>query len=136
MWGELALGKLVAGPDAMSPMVEPFVDVEAGADVAEKVRRRLSHFINRKVEAAFEPLIAMKNDEAITGLARGVAFRLIESLGVIPRSAIGDDVKALDQDARSMLRKHGVRFGQFTIFQHLMLKPAPTRLRLVLWSSG
>jgi len=27
-----------------------------------------------------------------------------------------------------------VRFGQFTIFQHLMLKPAPTRLRLVLWS--
>ncbi len=134
MWGELALGKLVAGPDAMSPMVEPFVDVEAGADVAEKVRRRLSHFINRKVEAAFEPLIAMKNDEAITGLARGVAFRLIESLGVIPRSAIGDDVKALDQDARSMLRKHGVRFGQFTIFQHLMLKPAPTRLRLVLWS--
>ncbi|MCO4825756.1 helicase-related protein [Amylibacter sp.] len=134
MWGELALGKLVAGPDAMSPMVEPFVDVEAGADVAEKVRRRLSHFINRKVEAAFEPLIAMKNDEAITGLARGVAFRLIESLGVIPRSVIGDDVKALDQDARSMLRKHGVRFGQFTIFQHLMLKPAPTRLRLVLWS--
>ncbi len=134
MWGELALGKLVAGADAMSPMVEPFVDVEAGEDVAEKVRRRLSHFINRKVEAAFEPLIAMKNDEAITGLARGVAFRLIESLGVIPRSVIADDVKVLDQDSRSMLRKHGVRFGQFTIFQHLMLKPAPTRLRLVLWS--
>ncbi|MBE9477561.1 MAG: disulfide oxidoreductase, partial [Proteobacteria bacterium] len=25
-------------------------------------------------------------------------------------------------------------FGQYTIFHHLMLKPAPTRLRLVLWS--
>ncbi len=33
-----------------------------------------------------------------------------------------------------MLRKHGVRFGQFTIFMPLLLKPAPTRLRLVLWS--
>jgi ATP-dependent RNA helicase SUPV3L1/SUV3 len=27
-----------------------------------------------------------------------------------------------------------VRFGQYTIFQPLLLKPAPTRLRLVLWS--
>lgn len=134
MWGEHAVGKMVAGADALSPMVEPFVDTEAGEDVAEKVRRRLSHFVNRKIEAAFEPLIAMKNDEAVVGLARGVAFRLVESLGVIPRSVIADDVKALDQDARSLLRKHGVRFGQFTIFQHLMLKPAPTRLRLVLWS--
>jgi ATP-dependent RNA helicase SUPV3L1/SUV3 len=26
-----------------------------------------------------------------------------------------------------------VRFGQFTIFQPALLKPAPTRLRLVLW---
>jgi ATP-dependent RNA helicase SUPV3L1/SUV3 len=32
-----------------------------------------------------------------------------------------------------LLRKHGVRFGQFTIFLPLLLKPAPTRLRLVLW---
>ena len=33
-----------------------------------------------------------------------------------------------------MLRKHGIRFGQFTVFMPLLLKPAPTRLRLVLWS--
>lgn len=33
-----------------------------------------------------------------------------------------------------MLRKHGVRFGQYNIFMQLLLKPAPTRLRLVLWS--
>jgi len=29
---------------------------------------------------------------------------------------VAEDVKALDQDARSLLRKHGVRFGQFTVF--------------------
>ena len=43
-------------------------------------------------------------------------------------------MKALDQDGRASLRKHGVRFGQYTVFQPLLLKPAPTRLRLVLWS--
>src|SRR5690606_33589184 len=33
-----------------------------------------------------------------------------------------------------VLRKHGIRFGQYTIFLPALLKPAPTRLRLVLWS--
>ncbi len=134
MWGESAVGKLVAGADAMSPMIEVFVDEEAGAEVVQKVQRRLGHFMERKINAAFEPLIALGKDEAVNGLARGVAFRLVESLGVIPRSVIANDVKDLDQDARGMLRKHGVRFGQYTVYQQLMLKPAPTRLRLVLWS--
>ncbi len=134
MWGENAVGKLVAGVDILTPQFEVFVDEEAGADVAEKVRRRLSHFFERQIAALFEPLLALKNDEAVTGLARGLAFRLVEALGVLPRMEVIEDVKGLDQDARALLRKHGVRFGQYTIFQQLMLKPAPTRLRLVLWS--
>ncbi len=134
MWGSSAVGKLVAGGEAMKPGVEAFVDEEAGFDVAEKVRRRLQHFIDRKVATQFEPLLAMSRDEALAGLARGFAFRLVEGLGVLPRDVVGEDVKALDQEARSVLRKHGVRFGQFTIFLPLLLKPAPTRLRLVLWS--
>ncbi len=134
MWGSSAVGKLVKGAEALKPLVEPFVDEEAGFDVAEKVRRRLQHFIDRKIAAAFEPLLAMGRDEALTGLARGFAFRLSEALGVIPRDGLADEVKALDQDARGVLRKHGVRFGQYTIFLPLLLKPAPTRLRLLLWS--
>lgn len=134
MWQTTAVGKLIAGPEAMRPQVEPFVDEDAGVEVAEKVRRRLQHFIDRRVAAQFEPLLAMSRDEALTGLARGFAFRLVESLGVLPRDQVGEDVKALDQESRAVLRKHGVRFGQFTVFLPLLLKPAPTRLRLVLWS--
>ncbi|MBP7001840.1 MAG: hypothetical protein KBB57_09900 [Amaricoccus sp.] len=133
MWGEHAVGRLVAGADALSPQVTPFVDEDAAPEIAEKVRRRLGHWIDRKVAALFAPLIAMRDDEALTGMARGIAFRLVEGMGVLPRPAVADDVKALDQDGRSSLRKHGVRFGQHTLFQPLMLKPAPTRLRLVLW---
>ena len=134
MWGTIAVGKLIAGPEPMRPSVEAFVDEEAGPDVADKVRRRMQHFIDRKVAAQFEPLAAMSRDESLTGLARGFAFRLVEGLGVLSRDAVNDDVKALDQEARGVLRKHGVRFGQFTIFLPALLKPAPTRLRLVLWS--
>jgi ATP-dependent RNA helicase SUPV3L1/SUV3 len=134
MWGTTAVGKLVKGADALRPQIEAFVDEEAGSDVAEKVRRRLQHFIDRKIAAHFEPLHAMSRDEGLTGLARGFAFRLVEAMGVLPREAVADEVKALDQDARGMLRKHGIRFGQYTIFLPALLKPAPTRLRLVLWS--
>jgi ATP-dependent RNA helicase SUPV3L1/SUV3 len=134
MWGDQAVGKLVKGADALKPGVEAFVDEEAGPDVAQKVERRLQHFIDRKIAALFEPLQNMSRDETLTGLARGLAFRLVESLGVIPRAVVAQDVKSLDQDARGLLRKHGVRFGQFTLFMPLLLKPAPTRLRLVLSS--
>ena len=134
MWGTIAVGKLVAGPEATRPTVEAFVDEDAGQEVMDKVRRRMQHFIDRKVAALFEPLLAMSRDETLVGLARGFAFRLVEGLGVLTRESVADDVKALDQDSRSALRKHGVRFGQFTIFLPLLLKPAPTRLRLVLWS--
>ncbi len=132
MWGEHAVGKLVKGDDALKPKVQAFVDDEAGADVAEKVARRLQHFIDRKVAALFEPLIGIQKDEALGGLARGLGFQLVEAMGIIPRDRVAQDVKALDQEARGLLRKHGVRFGQFTIFLPALLKPAPTRLRLVL----
>ncbi|MDF9304827.1 helicase-related protein [Tritonibacter mobilis] len=134
MWGEHAVGKLVAGADALSPQIEVFVDETAGPDVAQKVERRLQHFISRKVQALFEPLIALQKDEALTGLARGFAFRMVEALGILPRAGVAQEVKDLDQDARGALRKHGIRFGQFTIFMPALLKPAPTRLRLLLWS--
>ena len=134
MWGNHALGKLVAGPDPLKPQVVAFVDDEAGSDVADKVKRRLQHFIDRKIATLFEPLLTIQRDETLTGLARGFGFQLVEAMGIIPRSAVADAVKALDQEARAALRKHGVRFGQFTVFMPLLLKPAPTRLRLVLWA--
>ncbi len=138
MWGEYAVGKLVAGAEPLKPVVEVFVDEAAGPDVEQKVQRRLQHFIDRKVAALFEPLLNLSRDEELSGLAKGFAFRMVEALGVLPRTGVAQEVKDLDQDARGALRKHGIRFGQFTIFMPLLLKPAPTRLRLVLWalSSG
>jgi ATP-dependent RNA helicase SUPV3L1/SUV3 len=134
MWGEHAVGRLVAGPDPLSPTVQPFVDEDAAPEIGERVARRLQHWVDRQIAARFEPLLALRADETLQGMARGIAFRLVEALGVIPRADVADDVKAIDQDGRASLRKHGVRFGQFSVFIPALLKPAPTRLRLVLWS--
>ena len=134
MWGDQAIGRLAKGDDALKPKVVAFVDEVAGPDVAAKVERRLQHFVDRRIATLFEPLTKMRADESLTGLARGFAFQMIEAMGILPRADVAGDVKALDQDARATLRKHGIRFGQYTIFMAALLKPAPTRLRLVLWS--
>ena len=134
MWGDQAIGKMIAGDDIMHPKVVAFVDNEAGTEVLGKVERRLQHFVDRKVSVLFEPLLNLQKDGEITGLAKGFGFQLYESLGILRRQNVSKEVKSLDQDARSLLRKHGVRFGQFTVFMPLLLKPAPTRLRLILWA--
>jgi ATP-dependent RNA helicase SUPV3L1/SUV3 len=134
MWGADAVGRLEPGPDQLSPKVRAFVEEDGDPAVAEKVARRLSHWIDRRTKALFEPLTALRDDPALAGLARGVAFQLVEALGVIPRRQIADDVKQLDQESRALLRKHGVRFGQHHVFMPALLKPAPTRFRILLWS--
>ena len=134
MWGDQAVGKLISGDDIMHPKVVAFVDSEAGTEVLNKVERRLQHFVDRKVSVLFEPLMTLHKDGELTGLAKGFGFQLFESLGILRRQNVLAEVKSLDQDARALLRKHGVRFGQFTVFMPMLLKPAPTRLRLVLWA--
>ncbi|MEM6623424.1 MAG: helicase-related protein [Pseudomonadota bacterium] len=136
MWGQDAVGRIVKGDKPLEPGVKGFVDDMAEAAVAEKVERRLRHWLHRRIQALFEPLIAMQADEETKGLARGVAFAVAEGFGIVPRGQIAQDVKSLEQTDRALLRKHGVRFGQHFIFMPALLKPAPTRMRLLLWSLG
>ncbi len=134
MWGEYAVGKLVAGSGIYDPDVEAFVDEEAGQEARRQVERRLKAYIGQKISIHCAALLELKNDEAITGLARGVAYRIYESFGVVPRLKIADDVKSLTQESRKCLRVHGVRFGQHAIFVSSVLKPESTRIRLLLWA--
>ncbi len=134
VWDESAVGRIVKGDDPLAPKIQAFVDDTAEPAVVEKIERRLGHWIHRRIAQQLEPLIGMRDDEAVTGLARGVAFQLVEAMGVIPRRQIADDVKALAQEERALLRKHGVRFGQHTIFLPALLKPKPAQLRLLLWA--
>ena len=134
LWGESVIGQLVKGTDILKPSCRVFVDEGITLELSTKITRRLEHFILRKIASSFELLLNLSKDEALTGAAKGLAFQLVEKLGVIPREKIIEEVKALEQEDRGKLRKHGVRFGQFTVFIPLLLKPLPTSLRLVLTS--
>ena len=70
----------------------------------------------------------------VTGLARGLGFRLVEGLGILARGPHDDDIRNIDQEGRKSLRQFGVRFGMGSVFIRELLKPAAADLRLALWA--
>ncbi|MBI1213186.1 MAG: disulfide oxidoreductase [Alphaproteobacteria bacterium] len=79
-----------------------------------------------------EPAAVTK--QPLKGMARGLAFRLYENLGSVPRIAIVRDLRAIDQAERAPLRRLGVRFGAFSVFLPALVKPAAARLKALLWA--
>jgi ATP-dependent RNA helicase SUPV3L1/SUV3 len=134
IWKSHAVGRLTGSENLLKPRVETLADEQVSAPDREAVQMRLSKFVSRHIAGLLAPLVSLAEAEDITGIARGIAFQIIEALGVLPREQIADEVKSLGQDDRAVLRKHGVRFGAFHIFIPTILKPAPTSLRLLLWA--
>lgn len=133
-WLGQAVAKLVAGPDALSPNLILLADEQLTGPARDKVDARLALWVKAHVETLLKPLIDVRDATDVEGIARGIAFQLVEALGVLERQHVADEVKALDQPMRATLRKHGVRFGAYHIFLPLLLKPAPSGLIAQLWA--
>ncbi len=132
-WQGHAVGRLAAADARYRPRAEVIADdVLAPAD-RDMVRERLQKFAGRHIAGLAEPLMKLEEADGLEGITRGIAYRLAENYGVLPRDGVAEDVKQLSQEDRAKLRALGVRFGAFTLFLPALLKPAATDLRLVLW---
>ncbi|MBM3520321.1 MAG: hypothetical protein FJX63_06080, partial [Alphaproteobacteria bacterium] len=133
VWNHATVGRAEAGPSPLKPRADVVAGDQLTGPAREEVQARLQKFLDRHVAATLEPLIKLEEAEGLDGLARGIAFRLVETFGVLPREQVAEEVKSLSQDDRGKLRAHGVRFGAFHLFVPALLKPAATELRLLLW---
>ena len=132
-WNGHAVGTIKPGDHALRPQVEVIaVDVLQSA-IRDEVKERLQKFVGRHIATTLEPLLKLEEAEGFEPQARGMAFRLVEAFGVLPREQVIEEVKGLSQDDRAKLRSLGARFGAFHIFLPALLKPAATELRLLLW---
>ena len=133
-WQGAAVAKLVEGDDALKPRFILLADEALPAPQRERAQARIDLWLTHHLETLLKPLFDLRAAETLTAPARGLAFRLSENLGIIERTEIADEVKALDQDARAGLRTLGVRFGAYHIYVPLLLKPAPSALVAMLWA--
>jgi ATP-dependent RNA helicase SUPV3L1/SUV3 len=133
-WTGDAVAKLVAADDALHPRLRIISDERLSGAPRESVQTRLDLWLKTHIEKLLGPLFDLNKAEDITGIGRGIAFQLIEALGVLERSKIAAEMKDLDQPSRAALRKYGVRFGAYHIYVPPLLKPAARALASLLWA--
>ncbi len=133
-WTGDAVAKLVAADDALHPRIRIIADDRLAGAPREAVQARLDLWLKTHIEKLLGPLFGLSKAEDITGIGRGIAFQLVEALGVLERSKISAEMKDLDQASRATLRKYGVRFGAYHIYFPGLLKPAARALASLLWA--
>jgi ATP-dependent RNA helicase SUPV3L1/SUV3 len=133
-WTGDAVAKLVAADDVLHPRIRIISDERLSGAAREAVQTRLDLWLKTHIEKLLGPLFDLAKAEDITGIARGIAFQLIEALGVLERAKIAAEMKDLDQPSRASLRKYGVRFGAYHIYVPALLKPAARALASLLWA--
>ncbi|MDE5455238.1 helicase [Bradyrhizobium sp. CSA112] len=133
-WTGDAVAKLVAADDALHPRLRIIADDRLSGASREAVQTRLDLWLKTHIEKLLGPLFGLSKAEDIAGIGRGIAFQLVEALGVLERSKISAEMKDLDQASRATLRKYGVRFGAYHIYFPGLLKPAARALASLLWA--
>ncbi len=133
VWSGTPVGRITVGDHPLRPKAEVISDDVLQGQARDDVRERLQKFVQRQLQSVLEPLFRLEDAEGFEPQARGMAFRLVEAFGVLPRETVVEEVKALSQEDRAKLRGLGARFGAFHIFLPALLKPAATDLRILLW---
>jgi len=128
------VAKLTSGDEILRPGTVLLADAQLSEQAKDVVTARLQRFVNHYVATVLKPLDDLAHADDLEGLAKGLAFRLVEGLGVLFRRDVAEDVKALDQEARGSLRRYGVRFGAYHVFMPALLKPAPAEMITLLWA--
>ena len=133
LWHGNSVGRVHSGDHPLRPRAEVIADELLPSQVREEVRERLQKFLSRHLASLLEPLFKLEEAEGFDAETRGMAFRIVEAFGVLPREPLATEIKNLSQECRAKLRSFGVRFGAYHLFLPALLKPAASDLRLLLW---
>ena len=131
LWKGAEVGRLGAGESSIAPLLEPLTSELLDPPLREQVRRRLQAFLDAYMRRTLGPLLDLR-DASLGGVARGVAFALVEGLGSVSRAAVADLVRSLDTDTRRDLSRLGLTLGRHTLYLNALLRPEAMRLRVAL----
>ena len=133
LWRGTGIARLSAGAAALAPGIEIDAGDALGRDRLERVRARLSAWLNTHLATGLAPLHELA-EAGFAGAARGLAFQLVEALGSVRRRAAGPLLADIGPRDRRAMRRLGVRFGIEAIYLPALIKPRAARLRALLWS--
>lgn len=128
------IATLQAGPRVLEPRLLLLADETLAGIHREMAETRLALWIKNHIQKLLGALFALEAPEGLSGIGRGIAFQVAENLGILDRTVVANDVRSLDQNARSELRKLGLRFGANHVFAPALMKPGPRSLAAQLYA--
>jgi len=143
-WRGIAIARVEKGAGILAPkaVVNPTPMLQG--DILAQVQARLDRWLADHVGEILAPLLALQEavngakdtegKDVIDGMARGIAFQMLEKLGTIPRGMIARDFRGVEREGRFQMKQLGIWLGSASLYIPSLLKPAPARLRLFLWA--
>jgi ATP-dependent RNA helicase SUPV3L1/SUV3 len=132
LWRGAPLAKLQAGDNLLSPGIEILPSEFLDGPAQARVRRRLTQWLESHLRNRLAPLFALR-EAPLQGAARGLAFQVVERLGLCPRRFCAAQVGALSKADRAELKKCGVAVGSESCFLQGLARDRDGSLRATLW---
>lgn len=120
-----ALTARVTSDDPFAPRVRLLGEL-GPAPARERAQRRIEAWLASEAGRALRDLRRLRQaveNGTLTGLPRGLAFRLIEAGGVLPRAEVERDLAALSQHERRTVKTFAIRVGAHSVWLPGVLKP-------------
>jgi len=115
----------IAGGEPFAPRVR--LIGEFGAEPQrERAARRLEAFAAAEATRRLSALKHLKEaieDGRLKGLARGLAYQLVDEHGAVDRRDADQRIRLLSRNERRTLKALGVRFGAFSLYLPSLLEP-------------
>ena len=132
-WRGEFVGRLEPGDTPLKPKVVALDSDFLDGAQRERVRKRLADWFDRHRRNKLAQLFTLA-DADLPARARGLAFQLVEALGVIDRADVATHVRELTKDERKQLSQLGVRIGRQSLWLPAMLHPRALKMKALLTS--
>ncbi|MEC9346335.1 MAG: helicase-related protein [Pseudomonadota bacterium] len=130
-WRGAGIGRLQAGDHVLRPRIRVAASDQLEGKPLERVRERVDLWLEHQIASLLRPLVGLE-ELPFSPAGRGIAFQLVERLGVLPRSQVAEQLRRLDPKDHGRFKYRGVHVGRFSIHCPALLKPEATRWRIVL----
>lgn len=133
-WEGAIVATLEPGHTALKPRVVLQADEQITPTAWSRAESRVQEWVESRIGHVLKPLFELQSaidatgEGALAPAARGLAFRLTETMGALDRENIRVDVDRLPPADRAALRKLGVKFARFSVFMPALVKPEAGRL--------
>ena len=143
-WRGIVIARVEKGSTILNPKVVVTPTPVLQGDVLALVQSRVDRWLINHLGEILAPLFSLQEavngakdaegKDMIDGMARGIAFQMLEKLGTIPRRMIARDFRGVEREGRFQMKQLGIWLGSASLYIPSLLKPAPAGLRLFLWA--